>query len=71
MSRVGVPLGIAVANTPLGKMKLPMRLASKMWALVNDRRALKVRVCVGTVDRSVHYMFCRLCSQQKKIVLKK
>lgn len=45
MSRVGVPLGIAVANTPLGKMKLPMRLASKMWALVNDRRALKVSVC--------------------------
>jgi hypothetical protein len=23
-------------------MKLPMRLASKMWALVNDRKALKV-----------------------------
>ena len=45
MSRVGVPLGVAVAGTPFGKMKLPMRLASKMWALVNDKKAAKVQTC--------------------------
>ena len=43
MSRVGVPLGSLVAGTPFGKMKLPMRLTSKMWALVNSKAASKVR----------------------------
>ena len=41
MSRVGVPMVHLTANTPLGAMRIPMRLASKMHLLVNDRAALK------------------------------
>lgn len=42
MSRVGGPSASLVSPTPLGKMKMPMWLASKMSALVNDPAALKV-----------------------------
>jgi pimeloyl-ACP methyl ester carboxylesterase len=41
MSRVGVPLSTLAAKTPLARMRLPMWLASKMHALVNDKAALK------------------------------
>lgn len=40
-SRVGVPLAAMVKNTLLGGTKLPMALTSKMWALVNNKPALK------------------------------
>lgn len=55
MSRVGVPLGVAVAGTPFGKMKLPMRLASKMWALVNDKKAAKARHR-REISKRVHHL---------------
>ncbi|MBE9031232.1 alpha/beta hydrolase [filamentous cyanobacterium LEGE 11480] len=42
ISRVGVPFARLVANTPLGHLKMPMRLASKMHYLVNNPAALKV-----------------------------
>lgn len=42
MSRVGGALAAALAPTPLGRLKLPMRLASKMHTLVNDPAALRV-----------------------------
>jgi len=42
MSRVGVPLAHLCAKTPLAKLRMPMRLAGKMHALVNDKAALKV-----------------------------
>ncbi len=42
MSRVGGPLMHLTAMTPLKSMRVPMTLASKMSALVNDRDALKV-----------------------------
>lgn len=42
MSRVGGPLMQLSAGTPLKTMRLPMTLASKMSALVNDKAALKV-----------------------------
>ncbi|AIF48854.1 alpha/beta hydrolase [Dyella japonica] len=41
MSRVGGPLLTLSAKTPLAGMRLPMSLASKMHALVNDKAALK------------------------------
>lgn len=42
MSRLGGPLMRLSAGTPLKTMRLPMTLASKMSALVNDKAALKV-----------------------------
>lgn len=42
MSRVGGALAAALAPTPLGRLKLPMRLASKMHTLVNDPAALRI-----------------------------
>lgn len=47
-SRVGAPVVRALAKTPAAKMRIPMTLASKMSALVNDRGALKVM----TADRT-------------------
>ncbi|WP_243042620.1 alpha/beta hydrolase [Dyella sedimenti] len=41
MSRIGGPLLTLCAKTPLAGMRLPMSLASKMHALVNDKAALK------------------------------
>jgi len=41
MSRVGGPLSTLAAKTPLARLRLPMSLASKMHALVNDKAALK------------------------------
>jgi len=41
MSRMGGPMIHALARTPLAGLKMPMWLASKMHALVNDRAALK------------------------------
>ncbi|KEZ05716.1 lysophospholipase [Burkholderia sp. MSh2] len=42
MSRVGGPMMHIAAMTPLKSMRVPMTLASKMSALVNDPDALKV-----------------------------
>lgn len=42
MSRVGGPMLRLGAATPLASMRMPMTLASKMHALVNDPAALKV-----------------------------
>jgi alpha-beta hydrolase superfamily lysophospholipase len=42
VSRVGGALGRLVAGGPLGGLRLPMRLVSKMTALANDPAALKV-----------------------------
>ncbi len=42
MGRIGLPLTAIAAKTPLKSLRMPMRLASKMWALVNDEAALKV-----------------------------
>lgn len=42
MSRVGGPLMHLAARTPLKSMRLPMTVASKMSALLNDKAALKV-----------------------------
>jgi alpha-beta hydrolase superfamily lysophospholipase len=42
MSRVGGPMMHFSAKTPLKTMRLPMSLACKMSALVNDKAALKV-----------------------------
>ena len=41
MSRIGGPLLTFAAASPLAGMRLPMSLASKMHALVNDKAALK------------------------------
>ncbi|NIF19660.1 alpha/beta fold hydrolase [Pantoea sp. Cy-639] len=41
MGRLGIPMIHAAARTPLAGLKLPMWLASKMHALVNDKAALK------------------------------
>jgi len=41
MSRVGGPMSTWAARTPLAGLRLPMSLASKMHALVNDKAALK------------------------------
>jgi len=41
MSRVGGPLLQLIAKTPLATMRMPMKLASKMSALVNDQATLK------------------------------
>jgi pimeloyl-ACP methyl ester carboxylesterase len=41
MSRLGMPLARLAANTPLAGIRIPMALAGKMLALVNDKRALK------------------------------
>jgi len=42
MSRVGVPMAAIAARTPFARLRMPMRLASKMHTLVNDKAALKV-----------------------------
>ncbi|WP_431036935.1 alpha/beta hydrolase [Pseudomonas yamanorum] len=42
MSRIGVPLAKLAARTPFAGMRIPMAMASKMYALVNNRAALKV-----------------------------
>ena len=41
MSRIGVPLTHFAAKTPLATLRMPMSLASKMSALVNNKAALK------------------------------
>lgn len=41
MSRVGGAMAAALAPTPLGRLQMPMRLASKMHTLVNDPAALR------------------------------
>ncbi len=41
MSRIGVPLTHLAAKTPLKALRMPMSLASKMSALVNNKEALK------------------------------
>jgi alpha-beta hydrolase superfamily lysophospholipase len=41
MSRVGAPVVQLAARTPLSGLRMPMRVASKMHTLVNDRAALK------------------------------
>lgn len=41
MSRVGVPLAGLTARTPLAGLRMPMAAASKMYALVNNKAALK------------------------------
>ena len=41
MSRIGVPLTHLAAKTPLAALRMPMSLASKMTALVNNKAALK------------------------------
>jgi alpha-beta hydrolase superfamily lysophospholipase len=41
MSRIGVPLTHLAARTPLATLRMPMSLASKMTALVNNKAALK------------------------------
>ncbi|KAH8809464.1 Alpha/Beta hydrolase protein [Xylogone sp. PMI_703] len=43
MSRVGVPTAGLFGSIPLlNRFSIPMSLASKMWALVNDKAALKI-----------------------------
>ena len=41
MSRIGVPLTHLAAKTPMAALRMPMSLASKMSALVNNKAALK------------------------------
>ena len=41
MSRIGVPLTHLAAKTPAASLRMPMGLASKMTALVNNKAALK------------------------------
>ena len=41
MSRIGVPLTHLAAKTPLATLRMPMSLASKMSALVNNKVALQ------------------------------
>jgi len=41
MSRVGIPMANLLARTPLAGMKIPMAVAGKMYALVNNKHALK------------------------------
>lgn len=41
MSRVGILMAKLTAMTPLAGMRMPMALASKMYALVNDKAAVK------------------------------
>jgi len=41
MSRIGVPLTHLAAKTPLATLRMPMSLASKMTALVNNKAALQ------------------------------
>lgn len=41
MSRLGIPLVNLIARTALAGIRMPMALASKMYALVNYKRALK------------------------------
>ena len=47
-SRLGAPLMSALAHTPAARVPIPMTVASKMSALVNDQAALKVM----TTDRT-------------------
>lgn len=48
MSRLGIPLARLMAATPLAGMAMPMALASKMHALVNDKAALKACLADNT-----------------------
>jgi alpha-beta hydrolase superfamily lysophospholipase len=41
MSRVGAPVVQLAARTPMSGLRMPMRVASKMHTLVNDRAALR------------------------------
>ncbi|MEV6386642.1 alpha/beta hydrolase [Nocardia xishanensis] len=40
-ARLGAPLMSALARTPAARAKLPMRLAGKMYALANNREAMR------------------------------
>jgi len=42
MSRVGGALAASLAGTPLGRLAMPMRLASKMHTLVNNPAVLRI-----------------------------
>lgn len=42
MSRVGGAVAASLARTPLGRLAMPMRLASKMHTLVNNSAALRI-----------------------------
>jgi alpha-beta hydrolase superfamily lysophospholipase len=65
MSRVGTPMAHLTAKTPLASMRIPMRWASKMSTLVNDKAALKVfmkdktsagnSVSLRFLDSYIHY----------------
>ena len=41
MGRVGLPLVRLAAKVGLGSVRVPMRMAGKMYALVNDKAAMK------------------------------
>lgn len=65
ISRVGTPVTHLAAKTPLASMRIPMRLASKMNTLVNNKQALKVflkdkssagnSVSLSFLDSYLHY----------------
>lgn len=42
MSRIGAMLAARLAPTPLGRIRMPMRLAARMHTLVNDPHALRI-----------------------------
>lgn len=42
MSRIGVPLAKVLVYTPLAGFAVPMSLASKMWALANDPKVMRI-----------------------------
>lgn len=42
MSRVGIPLAKLCDNLGVGSLSMPMSVASKMYTLVNDKKALQV-----------------------------
>ncbi len=48
VSRVVAPLGNAAARTPLRRIKLPMRLVSRMYALANNPDAQRAFLADGT-----------------------
>lgn len=49
MSRVGVPSAYIFGGIPLlGRISVPMSMASKMWALVNDQAVLKTMMADGS-----------------------
>lgn len=65
MSRIGTPVTHLSVKTPLAGMRIPMRWASKMNMLVNDKAALKVfmqdktsagnSVSLAFLDSYLHY----------------